>query len=145
MFRLVYYRLLGYGILSLVQSELRDDLGTDTVLYYFQMLANLSATNHFNVLVVSFPRFDNLANSVDSDTSLSAESESLQAGLDYLNLLGPMRGQDISFDSVHPSPIGHRCAAEAIANRVQDSIVHRPEPAFPSDALICATPTPIQI
>ena len=128
MFRLVYYRLLD-GIAGL-QSELRDDLEMDKVLYYFQMLANLSAANHFNVLVVSFPRFDKLAISVEVDTTLSGEPESLQAGLDYLNLLEPMRacnsGQDISHDSLHPGPIGHRCAAEAIADRVIEFQHSRP-------------------
>lgn len=97
----------------------------DTVEENFSLLRRVARRNHFEVLVAAFPYFIHL----DQDYAYRAEHEfarreASRHGFRFLDLLEPLRHchrfarQPLHLDSFHPNALGHRCAAQAMADEI---------------------------
>jgi len=98
----------------------------DTVGPAFERLAVLAREHDFQVLVASFPRFRKLFDYGPWEPEHRAVADlSARHGFAHLDLLETFRGpcwtgdlDDLALDRWHPTPQGHRCAAEAMAEAV---------------------------
>jgi lysophospholipase L1-like esterase len=95
----------------------------DTVAPSFARLADLAREYRFQVLVAVFPRFRKLSAYGPWEPEHRAVADlSRRHGFAHLDLLEAYRGacwtgdlDDLALDRWHPTPRGHRCAAEALA------------------------------
>jgi lysophospholipase L1-like esterase len=122
LYRLIYFRLLsGHVDRKRMERDLAlEVLEDDTVAESLALLARTSESRGFDVLVVVFPEFrkytDELAAQHDRVADLSEQN-----GFHHLDLRGSFavcyrtHGSTIALNYMHPSPSGHRCAGEAIA------------------------------
>lgn len=102
-----------------------DMVSADTVAPYFGVLRGLAREHHFQVLVAVFPRFVRTfsAYNFGSQHQFAADLAK-ENGFALADLLVPFSDcrkaspQPISTDNFHPSPYGHRCAAQAIARAI---------------------------
>lgn len=129
LFRLFWYRLLPDAGPALPPAY--ESLRQDTVEKYLAELGRLQEEHRFQTLIASFPLLLNL----DQPYGPRWESERLaiirlseQYGLNHLDLLPPFRAcelesdEKISFEGLHPNATGHRCAAEAVAEHIAQSL-----------------------
>jgi len=125
------YRLLRYGLLAEEERDLPPGIQGDTVAESFELLEELSRDNELEVLVVVFPRFGRWKEYrwLDHHERVAALSE--KHGFGHLDLYEPFRAcresaeSRLALDRYHPSPLGHECAAEAVADhlfRQQDAL-----------------------
>lgn len=102
-----------------------DLVSADTVAPYFGVLRQLAEWHHFQVLIAVFPRFVRTF----SYYPFGRQHEFVaglarQNGFALVDLLVPFSdcrkaaAEPIGSDNFHPSPYGHRCAAQAIAQAV---------------------------
>jgi lysophospholipase L1-like esterase len=104
----------------------------DTVDEYLGELAELSKQHHFEVLLAVFPYYPkSFRDYKRADQHLFAVAEGQKYGFHVLDLLDTMRQcrqgsrEPINADNFHPSPVGHRCAATAMAGLIRTEMVHR--------------------
>jgi hypothetical protein len=132
LFRFMRYRVLPSFGYTLPEPEKRDPkvFKADTVDEYFGVLEGVSRKYGFQVLVVVFPE---LAGIDKGETEYPSIEEHLRTqqlaeghGFEFLDLLAAMREckeanprQLVAFDRFHPRPLGHDCAAQAIAEMVE--------------------------
>ena len=106
-----------------------ESIKQNTMGEYFGILADLSQTHQFEVLVTWFPR---LKGSREADNALFADVQRMSAAASFQLLdLTPRfetcaRDEDIARDSLHPNAHGHRCAGEAIAHHISSEIMISP-------------------
>ncbi len=136
------YRLLRFGLSGLTgggqeagDTELAPgsadtagapDSAEDLVAPAFDRLAGLAREHRFRVLVTVFPRLRQLSDYgrwEPEHRTVAGLSE--RHGFAHLDLLAAYRGpcwtgdlDDLALDRWHPTALGHRCAAEAIAEKV---------------------------
>jgi lysophospholipase L1-like esterase len=133
------YRFLRFRILAprqraeTVDPELQkqiDLISGDTVAEYFGELSRLSKENGFQVVIAVFPRLvHNFHAYRYEDQHQYVAGLSAKYGFHHLDLLEPMTrcreatpSKPIGVDSYHPAPLGHRCAAEAMARVILDEV-----------------------
>lgn len=124
--------LLAYSAYRNLRSSSRGsgDLGRlksfaeDSVVESLGILKDLSRRADFSVLVTVFPYLRDFETySLGNDHDWIAQ-EAHRIGIDVLDLLPAMKGcrnglfEEIRVDELHPNPIGHRCAAQAIAEHI---------------------------
>ena len=132
------YRLVRFGLSGLGQGGQQagdtevaadpaapgsDRADQDTVAPSFARLAGLAREHDFQVLVTVFPRFRKLSDYGPWEPEHRAVADlSRRHGFAHLDLLEAYRGPcwtgdlgDLALDRWHPTPLGHRCAAEALA------------------------------
>jgi lysophospholipase L1-like esterase len=102
-----------------------DLVSADTVAPYFGVLRQLADQHHFQVLIAVFPRFVRTFNYYPFGRQHQFVADlAKRNGFALVDLLVPFSdcrkaaAEPISSDNFHPSPYGHRCAAEAIAQAV---------------------------
>lgn len=108
--------------------QYRELLGGDTVEASFADLAELSRREGVPVLVALFPHLSRWRSPPAPTGEHQAIAElSRRHGFQYLDLLGAFRAcraeskAPLAFDSLHPTPDGHACAARALAGAVMES------------------------
>jgi lysophospholipase L1-like esterase len=128
LYRLVYFRLLSRHVdRKRMERDLAlEVLEDDTVAESLALLARTSEERGFDVLIVVFPEFrkytDELTAKHDRVAALAAEN-----GFRLLDLRGVFaecyraHGPSIALNYMHPSPVGHHCAGEAIAAYLDSS------------------------
>jgi len=107
-----------------------DLVSGDTVDQYFGELARLSKENGFQVVIAVFPRLvHNFHAYRYADQHEYVAALSAKYGFHHLDLLAPMArcreatpSKPIGVDSYHPAPLGHRCAAEAMARVILEDV-----------------------
>jgi lysophospholipase L1-like esterase len=107
------------------QQHFLDLVSADTAAPYFGVLRQLAGEHHFQVLVAVFPRFVRTFRYYTFGRQHQFVHDlARQNGFALVDLLVPFSEcrnastEPISTDNFHPSPYGHRCAAEAIARAV---------------------------
>jgi lysophospholipase L1-like esterase len=107
------------------QQHYLDLVSADTAAPYFGILRQLAREHHFQVLVAVFPRFTRSFRAYTFGRQHQFVHDlARQNGFALMDLLVPFSAcrhastAPISTDNFHPSPYGHRCAAEAIAQAV---------------------------
>lgn len=136
--RSAFYRFIRYVLLQPNQTELGGDqeifaqsLSGNTVVESFRKLADMANQNGFDVLVVVFPNFRQLA-----DYPYAAEHEKVRRladanGFRYLDLLPGLQncssesGGRLDFDYIHPTVSGHRCIAGIITGHLAETVFNR--------------------
>ena len=111
-------------------SRYLDMVSGDTVDEYFGVLRDLSAQNHFSVMVSVFPYFvKSFGYYKHADQHAWVKAETEKYGFHLLDLLSPMSEcrdkaapEPINVDNYHPNERGHRCAAEAMAGEILGQI-----------------------
>jgi lysophospholipase L1-like esterase len=132
LFRFIRYRVMPSFGYELSKSEERDPqvFGADSVDEYFGVLEEVSKEHEFEVLVVVFPELGEIDK---GDTEYPRTKDHLRTkqlaekhGFEFLDLLAAMREcketnprQLVGYDRFHPRPLGHDCAAGAIAKTVE--------------------------
>jgi len=135
------YRFLHFRVLpprpaaasSTADPELQkqiDLISGDTVDEYFGELSRLSKENGFQVVIAVFPRLvHNFHAYRYADQHAYVAGLSAKYGFHHLDLLEPFErcreatpNKPLGVDSYHPAPLGHRCAAEAMARIVLDDV-----------------------
>ena len=126
--RSALFRTLRYRLIHPPEAEpLEAGLSGDSVDAAMEFLARLRDEHGFRVLVVIFPRFGKLL-----EYRFAAEHESITAvaeghGFEVFDLLPAFqecrRTEDdrLAADSYHPTPLGHRCAADALERYLFDN------------------------
>jgi lysophospholipase L1-like esterase len=116
------------------QSESEEEkllalVSGDTVAEYFGVLQNLSKEHGFKVLVAVFPRFvRSFGYYRFGEQHRYARDLAAKNGFSFLDLLEPFaRCREasttrIELDNYHPSAYGHRCAAEALAEKIRGEV-----------------------
>jgi lysophospholipase L1-like esterase len=114
----------------------RELLSGDTVAASFADLAELSRREGVPVLVALFPRLPRWHSLPGPTQEHRAIAElSRRHGFQYLDLLGAFRAcrtgskAPLAFDTLHPTPRGHACAARALAGAVMAMMANRDRPA----------------
>jgi lysophospholipase L1-like esterase len=104
----------------------------DTVDPYLGELNKLSQEHHFGVLLTIFPYYPKSFGYYRRiDQHVFARGLGSKYGFHVLDLLETMAQcrdrstEPINADNFHPSAVGHRCAAEAMAERILTEIVPR--------------------
>jgi lysophospholipase L1-like esterase len=104
----------------------------DTVDQYLAELHELSKEHHFAVLLSIFPYYPkSFGYYRHNDQHVFARGLGSKYGFHVLDLLETMARcrnnstEPINADNFHPSAVGHRCAAEAMAERILTEIVPR--------------------
>jgi lysophospholipase L1-like esterase len=104
----------------------------DTVDQYLGELHELSKEHHFAVLLSIFPYYPkSFGYYRRNDQHVFARGLGSKYGFHVLDLLETMARcrnnstEPINADNFHPSAVGHRCAAEAMAERILTEIVPR--------------------
>jgi lysophospholipase L1-like esterase len=104
----------------------------DTVDEYLGELQKLAKSHRFEVLLTVFPYYPKNFNAYKrADQHRFAVAEGQKYGFHVLDLLETMARcretskEPINVDNFHPSPVGHRCAAAAMAELIRTEIVHR--------------------
>jgi lysophospholipase L1-like esterase len=129
--RAVRYRLLPPPELDPTLARGYEELlaGTDTVAESFAELADLGRRHGFSVLVAVFPRMPRrFAAYPFADQHAWVARQAARHGFEVVDLLpafdrcGGGRSAPLKIDHFHPSPAGHRCAAEAIAEVVVEEL-----------------------
>lgn len=133
--RSALYRFLRFRVLRVMASRQAapppdpqhylDLVSADTVAPYFGVLRELADQHHFQVLIAVFPRFVRTFKYYPFGRQHQFVADlAKRNGFALVDLLVPFSdcrkaaAEPISSDNFHPSPYGHRCAAEAIANAV---------------------------
>jgi hypothetical protein len=131
------YRFLHFRVLAArpqaADRELQkqiDRVSGDTVAEYFGVLSRLAKQNGFQVVVAVFPRLvHNFSTYRYEDQHRYVAGLSAQYGFHHLDLLEPFERcreaspeKPLGVDSYHPAPLGHRCAAEAMARIILDEL-----------------------
>ena len=120
------YRFLAFRVFHQKTKKLaraHDLLAQDTVEENFALLGQISKSNNIPVLVAVFPMFHSMANQrLDQYPRIANYSAS--NGFYHLDLReafkyvapGPQHDSVVAYDIYHPTPTGHRIAANAIAD-----------------------------
>jgi lysophospholipase L1-like esterase len=102
-----------------------DLVSADTVAPYFGTLRQLADQHHFQVMIAVFPRFVRTFSYYPFGRQHQFVGDlARRNGFALVDLLVPFSdcrkaaAEPISSDNYHPSPYGHRCAAQAIAQAV---------------------------
>jgi lysophospholipase L1-like esterase len=113
-----------------------DLVSADTVAPYFGVLGRLARERHFAVLVAVFPRFVRTFRYYTfGQQHQFVRDLARENGFALVDLLVPFNdcrnasSEPISTDNFHPSPYGHRCAAQAIAQAI---LALPPQPPAPA-------------
>lgn len=134
LYRFVRFRVLPSARLA-VSSDLRRDLGAlaeDTTEESLRKLARLASDHGFRVLVAIFPELSDLSDYRYLGEHQRVAGISREEGLGVVDLLETfkfceaMTEGEIGYDRYHPTPPGHRCAAEAIAGYIEDHSLSGP-------------------
>ncbi len=137
LYRFVRFRVLANaGRPAPAPQHYLDLVSADTVAPYFGVLRQLAAENHFQVLIAVVPRFvRNFKAYPWGGQHRYVAGLAQQNGFALADLLVPFSecrdaapADPISTDNFHPSPYGHRCAAQALARAV---LALPPQPAHP--------------
>ena len=131
LFRFSRFRVLPALRASQAGEKERDleHYGADTVDASFATLSELARQQGFEVLVVTFPDLRSIEARESEYPFGSEHRQTAQLARDngfrHLDLLPAMRAckeaqpdELIAFDSLHPRPLGYRCAADAISELV---------------------------
>jgi lysophospholipase L1-like esterase len=128
LYRLLRYRVMGAGGRPGSTDEVERYLAlvsADTVAPYFGELRQLAHDHHFQVLIAVFPRFVRTFKRYPfGEQHQFVQELARQKGFALVDLLVPFSAcrdasaEPISSETFHPTPYGHRCAAEAIAKAV---------------------------
>ena len=116
LYRLVRFRLFPPEPASMSQADSRAAA--------FTQLANLSHEHGFPVLIVLFPRFGKIEPyryGAQHDEVAEFSHRHQFAHLDLLAALQDCRRREqapLGLDRFHPTPLGHRCAARAVASYI---------------------------
>ena len=108
------------------QQKQIDLVSGDTVAEYFGELSRLSKENGFQVVIAVFPRLVHNFHAYNyGDQHEYVAALSAKYGFHHLDLLEPFAhcreaspNKPLGADSYHPAPLGHRCAAEAMAQTI---------------------------
>jgi hypothetical protein len=116
----------------------RELLAGDTVDASFADLETLSRRARVPVLVALFPRLPRWhfrAGPTEEHSAIAGLSR--RHGFRYLDLLEAFRAcrvgskEPLAFDSLHPTPLGHGCAARALADAIEPLTVPAATPQAP--------------
>ncbi len=127
LYRFVRFRVLAAASRPAAEPQHYLDLvSADTVAPYFGVLRQLAADDHFQVLVAVIPRFvRNFKSYPWGGQHRYVAGLAQQNGFALADLLVPFSqcrdaapADPISTDNFHPSPYGHRCAADALAKAI---------------------------
>lgn len=128
LYRFLRFRLAAPRKVEELPKKYLDIVARDTVAEYFGVLEGLAEQNDFEVLVAVFPRFTRkLAAAYPphlAEKHAYAQGLAEKHGFAYLDLLGAFDAcrkaspEPIEADNFHPSARGHRCAAEALAEKI---------------------------
>lgn len=106
-----------------------DLVSGDTVAEYFGVLDRLGRSEGFRVMVAVFPRLvRNFSHYWYRDQHRYVRGLSATHGFVHLDLLSSLARcrraspEPIGADNYHPSPYGHRCAAEAMARVILEEV-----------------------
>jgi len=131
LYRYARFRLLPAARLA-ISSELRRDLGAlgqDTTEESLRRLGRMATENRFRALVAIFPELTDLGDYRYYGEHRRVEEISRESGLETFDLLetfkfcAAMADGEIGYDRYHPTPAGHRCAAEALAGYIEDRVI----------------------
>jgi lysophospholipase L1-like esterase len=122
----------GAAVADAESSRALAQISGDTVDESLGELQKLARDHHFAVLLTIFPYYPkSFGYYRRMDQHLFARGEGQKYGFHVLDLLETMARcrqsstEPINVDNFHPSPVGHRCAAEAMAQQIRAEIVHR--------------------
>lgn len=127
LYRLVRFRILGAARRPPAANTQRylDAVSADNAAAYFALLHRLAAEHHFQVLVAVFPRFVRTFSYYKFGPQHAYAADlAHRNGFALADLLVPFSDcrnasrEPISSDYFHPTPYGHRCAAEALARAI---------------------------
>jgi len=128
LYRYARFRLLPSARMA-ISSDLRRDLGAleqDTTEESLRRLGRLAAENGVRTLVAIFPELTDLGDYRYYGEHRRIAEISSESGLETVDLLETfkyceaMADGEIGYDRYHPTPAGHRCAAEALAAVIED-------------------------
>lgn len=127
LYRFVRYRALPLlaGRDDSVRAEDYEELTKDTVEVAFGELAAMARDNDFEVLVVVFPTFGDLADYPLRHVHDVMRYLAEENGFHYLDLLTAFQNcrrespEPLAHDSYHPTARGHLCAATATASYIE--------------------------
>jgi lysophospholipase L1-like esterase len=126
------YRFLRYRALAPAgENGPGADLPKDTVERSLEELSRLARQGGFEVLVAVFPAFENLEAYAHTEHHEVMRALSAAEGFHHLDLLPAFRrcaaasSEPVGFDPFHPTPYGHLCAANAMADSIVASIVRQ--------------------
>ena len=98
----------------------------NTIPENFKNLGDLAKENGFEVLVVWFPRLDNMKIDKELRRLKGIRNQSISNGLRFLDLSNDLelyaKQKPIAADSIHPNQWGHQCAGETIACYIRTEI-----------------------
>lgn len=119
------FRIISFSFLNKAKRELLD-FSQDTVETSLKELSLLSTKHNSQILVIVFPRFNNLQNYPFSSEHLNIQNYTIADDFYYLDLLPFFqecsKREVVSIDIYHPSEQGHVCAAKATSNYIVSSV-----------------------
>jgi lysophospholipase L1-like esterase len=123
-------RFVRYRVLAPREEPGRfDDLVRDRVEEYLHELGRLARGTGFRAMVAVFPLFGDLARYPHGAYHDTLRGIAADAGLDYLDLLPAFRDCErrgpVALDPLHPSVLGHECAARALAEAILGAVTSR--------------------
>ena len=118
------YRLLRYRVLPKPPEPPPEMIFGDTVDESLEFLAQLRDDNDFQVMMAIFPRFGKMLEYRFMEEHERTQKEAIRHGFAYFDLLPALqecRRQltgKLAHDRYHPTPMGHRCAGEALGEEI---------------------------
>ncbi|OVE77408.1 hypothetical protein BVX98_02570 [bacterium F11] len=137
------YRWIKYHLLDQLHQKKIDQISQNTVRDYFERLSDVSIEHKFDVLVCVFPYL----REIDAKEKAypyqhlheDVKKISEQNKFHHLDLLHTFRSckdrqpkERLALDKIHPTALGHQCAAETISDTILKNIwnnIQNPKPS----------------